>query len=149
MYAFPTKSKISTVSPTETEVISVDEKLPKHLWFKKFVVQQLDDPGQVHVLYQDKNRTFVLQNNGRLLCRNGSKHIHIRYFFISDQIKQKEIRVEYCPTGVIIADSFTKSLQGSLFWKFRNKILGIVEEELETYKENCKQALITFGLADS
>ena len=92
MYAFPTKSKISTVSPTETEVISVDEKLPKHLWFKKFVVQQLDDPGQVHVLYQDNKSTILLQNNGRLSCRKGSKHIHIKYLFIADQIKQKEIR---------------------------------------------------------
>ena len=33
VYASSTKSKINTVSSTETEVISVGEKLPKHLWF--------------------------------------------------------------------------------------------------------------------
>ena len=49
----------------------------------------------------------------------------------------------------MIADYFTKPLLGSLFRKFRNVILGIVEEDIETYKENYKQALITFGLADS
>ena len=49
----------------------------------------------------------------------------------------------------MIADYFTKPLQGSLFKKIRNMIHVIVEEEIETYKENYKQALITFGLADS
>ena len=48
----------------------------------------------------------------------------------------------------MVADFFTKYLQGSLFRKFRNMILGIVKEKIETYKENYKQALITFGLED-
>lgn len=34
---------------------------------------------------------------------------------------------------------------GSLFQKFRNMILGIVEEDIALYKENYRQALITFG----
>ena len=33
--------------------------------------------------------------------------------------------MEYCPTGDIIADLFTKPLQGSLFTKFFNAILNI------------------------
>ena len=41
VYASSTKSKINTVSSTETEVISVGEKLPKHLWFRNFVYQPL------------------------------------------------------------------------------------------------------------
>ena len=60
-------------------------------------------------------------------------------FFITVQVKQKEIRVlEYCPTWAMVAGYFTKPLQGSLFRKFRNMILGIVEEDIETYKENSK-----------
>ena len=137
------------MSSTETKVISVGEKLPKHLWFRNFVVEQIGDPSQVHVLYQDNQSTIPLQNNGRLSCRKGSKHIHIRYFFITDRIEQKEIRVEYCPTGEMIADYFTKPLQGSLFRKFRNMILGIMEDDIGVYKENYRQALVTFGLMES
>ena len=68
---------------------------------------------------------------------------------ITDRIKQKEIRVEYCPTGEGIADYFAKQLQGILFKKFRNIILGIVEEDIALYKENYRKALITFGLSES
>ena len=119
------------------------------MWFRNFVVEQAGDPAQVHVLYQDNKSTILLQFNGRLSCRKGSKHIYIRYFFLTDWIKQKEIRGEYCPTGAMIADYFTKPLQGSLFRKFRNMILGIVEEDIALYKENYRQALITFGLMES
>ena len=48
----------------------------------------------------------------------------------------------------MITDYFTKPLQGSLFKKFRNRILGIVEEGIAMYKENYRQALIGFGLME-
>ena len=113
------------------------------------MVEQTGDPLQVHVLYQDNKSAILLQNNGRLSCRKGSKHIHIRNFFITDRINQKEISVEYCFTGEMVANYFTKTLQGSLFSKFRNMILGIKEEDIALYKENYKQALITFELTES
>ena len=115
VYASSTKSKINTVSSIETEVISVGEKLPKHLWFRNFLVEQTGDPSQVYVLYKDNKSIILPQNNGRLSCHKGSKHIHIIYFLITDHIKQKEIRVEYFPIGSMVADYFIKPLQGSLF----------------------------------
>ena len=39
VYASSTKSKINTVSSTETEVMPVGEKLPKYLWLRNFVVE--------------------------------------------------------------------------------------------------------------
>ena len=48
----------------------------------------------------------------------------MRYFFIADRVKSKEIRIEYCPTGIMIADYFTKPLQGVLFRKLRGMIMG-------------------------
>ena len=49
----------------------------------------------------------------------------------------------------MIADYFAKPLQGNLFKKLGNTRLGIIEEGIERYKENYKQALITFGLVDN
>ena len=52
VYVSSSKSKINTVSPIEMEVISVRKKLPKHLWFRNFVVvEQSGDPSKVYVLY--------------------------------------------------------------------------------------------------
>jgi hypothetical protein len=48
----------------------------------------------------------------------------VRYFFITDRIASKDVSVEYCPTGDMIADFFTKPLQGALFWKLRDEIMN-------------------------
>ena len=64
MYASSTnKSKINTANFTETEVISVGEKLLKHLRFKNFLIKQTGDPSQVRVLYRDNKSAILLQNN--------------------------------------------------------------------------------------
>jgi len=41
----------------------------------------------------------------------------IRYFFVKDHIASGEITIEHCPTSMI-ADFFTKTLQGGLFKEF-------------------------------
>ena len=113
----------------------VGERLPKHIWFRYFSSNQSNNPTQIDTLYQDNTSTMLLENNGRLSCGKGSNHINIQYFFITDRIKQKEIQVKHCPTGEMIADYFTKPLQGSLFRKFRNMILGVDENNYDQYKQ--------------
>ena len=53
-----------------------------------------------------------------------SRHINIRYFWIKDQAKALEIDVRHCPILSMLVDFFTKPLNGILFWKFRDVILG-------------------------
>ena len=43
---------------------------------------------------------------------------------MNDRIDKKEIRVEYCPTSIMLADIFTKPLQGTLFQQFRDILIG-------------------------
>ena len=56
-----------------------------------------------------------------------TKHVNIRYFFMKDRIANGEFKVEYCPTDQMLADYFTKPLQGSKFVMFRDMVLGITE----------------------
>ena len=46
------------------------------------------------------------------------------YFWIKDRLESEGIKVEYCPTEKMIADFFTKPLQGNLFRKFRDVVMG-------------------------
>ena len=48
----------------------------------------------------------------------------IRYFYIKDIADKELTTIEYCPTDKILADFFTKPLQGELFQRFRDVILG-------------------------
>ena len=61
--------------------------------------------------------------NGRNSCTGKSRHIHIRYFFVKDRVDKKEVRIEYCPSLDMLADFFTKPLQGKLFLKFKELLM--------------------------
>jgi hypothetical protein len=50
--------------------------------------------------------------------------LNIRYFFLTDQIEKGNVIVEYCPTGEMVADFFSKPLQGKLYQKFRKALMG-------------------------
>ena len=47
-----------------------------------------------------------------------------KIFFVKDRIDKKEIRVEYCPTGLMLADYYTKPLMGAKFKEFRDYVMG-------------------------
>ena len=65
-----------------------------------------------------------MEQNGKASCGQRSRHIDIRYFFITDHSKRHSIDIIHCPTADMLADFFTKPLQGSLFRKFRSVLLG-------------------------
>ena len=54
-----------------------------------------------------------------------SRHIYIRFFFMKDIMKRENIEVKHCPTERMIADYYTKPLQGSLFKKMRDILMGL------------------------
>ncbi len=78
------------------------------------------------ILNQDNQSTIKLSENGKASSGKGTRHINIRYFFITDRIARKEVGIQYCPTKEMVADFFTKPLQGELFYKFRDQIMGVV-----------------------
>ena len=53
-----------------------------------------------------------------------------RYFFVTGHIQANEMKVEYCRTEMMIADFYTKPLQGKLFRLFQNLILNLREEDI-------------------
>ena len=79
-------------------------------------------------LYQDNTSTICLARNGRSNS-DRTKHIGIRYFFVKKYIDEGTIKVEHCPTLDIIADILTKPLQGELFRKLRDLLLGYSRRE--------------------
>ena len=79
-------------------------------------------------MYKDNISAILLNNNGIIPSGNQTKHIRIRYFLIKDRIAMGDLKVEYCPTGNILEDYFTKPFQGAAFQKFRTVIQGISED---------------------
>ena len=117
------KQKLNTKSSTECEVIGTSDYLPFPIWFKFFIEAQ-DYKLKGNELNQDNTSAIRLEKNGKLSSGQQTRHINIRYFFIKDRVKEDNINIVYCPTERMVADYFTKPLQGSLFKKLRDVIMG-------------------------
>ena len=118
------KQKLNTRSSTESELVGIYDMLPDVLWTRLFLSAQGYDSTET-IIDQDNKSTILLANHGKFSSTKRTKHIDIRYFYITDKIKKGEVKIEYCPTKDIVADMFTKPLQGQQFVKFRNAVLGI------------------------
>jgi len=138
-HARSTTSKVNVKSSCESELVSTAEYLPYNLWFRYFMESQ---GYEIHdnVIYQDNKSAILMEINGRNSCTGNSRHVNIRYFWIKDRIDNKEVRVEYLPTHIMLADYFTKPLQGEQFRFLRAFIMGWRPmSDLIIMKENKKK----------
>jgi hypothetical protein len=83
----------------------------------------------------------LLEKNGKMLSSKRTRHIEIRFFFVTDNVEKKHLRIEYCPTDDMVGDFFTKPLQGSKFTRFRASILGTTEADMNVVQPVCKECV--------
>jgi hypothetical protein len=119
-----TKQKLNTGSSTETEIVGADDFMPAICWTRYFMKAQRYGVKE-NVSFQDKKSSILLEKNGKASTSKRTKHINIRYLSITDRVKNEEVSVVCCPTGDTIGDFATKPLQGALFHKFRDQIMGV------------------------
>ena len=115
--------KLNTKSSTEAKLVGMAEYIPYNLWLLMFLEGQgygIKD----NVVYQDNKSAILMETNGRNSCTGNSRHINVRYFFIKDRVDKGEVRVEYLPTSLMLADYFTKPLNGTQFNYLRDIIMG-------------------------
>ena len=118
------KQKINTRSSTEAELVGVNDAMALVLWCRLFIMGQGFDVHD-NIVFQDNQSTMLLSTNGRHSSGKKTRHIEIRYYFITDHVRRKNIKIAYCPTEEMVSDFFTKPLQGTQFRRFRNFILNI------------------------
>jgi hypothetical protein len=123
VYSTSTRQKLNTKSSTEAELVGVDDVMPLVLWTRYFLEAQGYEVRENKV-FQDNKSAILLEENGKRSSSRRTRHINIRYFFVTDRIQAKELTVEYCPTEDMIGDMFTKPLQGSKFRAFRDAVLN-------------------------
>ena len=126
-YASSIKQKMNTRSSTEAELVAVDDALPQVLWINKFMEAHgysISDS----VVYQDNLSSMLLAKHGKGSSSRRTRHLDIRYFFIQDKIKSKEVSMVHKPSVELTADFFTKPLQGKQFNMFRDRIMGLEKQ---------------------
>ena len=115
--------------------MGVDDAMTFVMWMKHFFesqVKQINEHSKLKrlgsdtVIEQDNTSAIQLEKNGWKSSSKRTKHIDVRYFYVTDRLKKKDIsRIVYKPTGDMESDYFTKALQGTPFHTHRKTLMGL------------------------
>jgi hypothetical protein len=118
-----TKQKLVTKHSTESEIVCLSDGSSLVIMAREWMICQGYKLGPT-VIYQDNKSVLSLMTTGRTM-KQRTKHLNVRYFFVMDRIKNQELRLEYLPTKLMIADLFTKPVVGKLLVSLRSAMLGV------------------------
>jgi hypothetical protein len=127
-YCKSSKQKLNTKSSTEAELVAASDHYSQVIWCSEFFRAQ-GYSVQTPVLAQDNMSTIALINKGRSTA-DATRHINIRFFFIKDRVDSGEIKIVYVPTKDMVADYLTKPLQGELFRRLRDFLMGATKSPI-------------------
>lgn len=117
------KQPIVALSTTEAEYIAASDCV-KELLYLKALIDELTDSEMKNVkVYVDNQSAITLIKNGQMNKR--SKHIDVRYYFISEKVHEGLISISYCSSENQVADIFTKPLNNVKFDKHRNCLVTV------------------------
>jgi hypothetical protein len=116
------KQKLNTKSSTEAELVAVSDASSQIIWTRNFLIAQGYNTPAAEI-FQDNMSTIAIIKKGSSTSKR-TRHINIRYYFITDRVSNGEIIVTHMPTKNMIADILTKPLQGELFEYLRMLLLN-------------------------
>ncbi len=78
---------------------------------------QYDEPISIFC-----DNTSAIRISRNFFMHSKTKHIHIKFYFLREQVMSKVIKLEYIGTKNQIADIFTKPLPKSQFENLRDQL---------------------------
>ena len=83
---------MNTKSSNEADLVGVDDLMPQILQMKCFLEAQGIKVSD-NLVYEDNQSAVRLEKNGRASSGKRTRHINIRYFFVTDRIQTNEMKV--------------------------------------------------------
>ena len=75
-------------------MVGVDDCMGQISWTRYFIEAQ-GYKSQDTILYQDNKSAMLLEQNGKWSSGKRTKHMNVKYFFVMDKIKNKEISLKH------------------------------------------------------
>jgi hypothetical protein len=116
------KQKLVTKSSTEAEIVGLSDGLTNALWMREMLLAQGYTLPPT-VIHQDNEGVIKIIQKGRS-PKHRTRHLNVRHFFARDREKSGDIKLMYKPTSEMVADLFTKPLNGWQFAELSRKISG-------------------------
>ena len=117
VFLISNKQKVNSISSTIAVIIGVDDAMNFVMWVKSFIKQQVTNSpaksiikklgAQSSVLQQDNTSSICLEANGKKSSTKRTRHINIRYFYVTDKTKSEDVVIVYHPTDRMVGDFLT------------------------------------------
>ncbi|KAL4335379.1 hypothetical protein GQ457_07G009100 [Hibiscus cannabinus] len=118
------KQQIVTLSTCEAKYVAAEVAtcVCHAIWLRKLFKEINFIQHEATQIYIDSKSTIELAKN--LVHHERSKHIDVRFHFIREQVREKNIELIHVKSEDQFADIFTKPLSTKLFEKFK-KLIGM------------------------
>ena len=107
------KIKLNIKLSTKEELVGVNDYTPCNIWLVSLLQEQGCDI-QSKILLQYNQSLINMVQNRRNSCTGNPRHLLIIFL---NHVDRQELKIEYCPSHVILADIFTKPLHGRMLKK--------------------------------
>jgi hypothetical protein len=84
--------------------------------FHEFITFLTSDQVSSPIIYQDSTSVITLVTQGGGVTR--TRHLHNRMHLVKEAVDAKKINIRHCKTQEMIADGFTRPLEGVDFKRF-------------------------------
>jgi hypothetical protein len=102
------RQEIVVLSTTEAEYVAATHAAKEIKWIRTFIGEIFTTLIHPTTLYSDNQSAIALSKDHQYHAR--TKHIDIRFHFIRWVIEEGVLRLVYCPTDDMTADTLTKPL---------------------------------------
>ena len=102
------KQELVTLSTAEAEYVAQTHAAKEAIWLRRLLTEIFKSVDTPTTLFSDSKSAIALAHDGHYHAR--TKHIDIRYHFIRYIIEAGTIKLVYCPTNDMTADTLTKAL---------------------------------------
>jgi hypothetical protein len=122
------KQKVVSQSSCEAELYSEAAAINEIKWLRGMLgeihMSAADDPAPI--LYGDNQSTQELTRSG--IKSERTKHIDIKYHFVTDEVSSGKVRLQWIPTAQQLADVLTKALGVQQHRVLCNKLMRSTQE---------------------
>ncbi|KAJ3503727.1 hypothetical protein NLJ89_g8305 [Agrocybe chaxingu] len=116
------KQELVTLSTAEAEYVAATHAAKEAVWLRNFIGEVFEPIEGPTTLHCDNQSAVAIATNGNYHAR--TKHIDIRYHFIRFVVENGTLKLVYCPTDDMTADTLTKALPSAKAKHFA-KSLGL------------------------
>ena len=112
------------MSTCEAELVALCDTMKHATWILELLNNIGLKPNGAFVIHEDIAAALLVAETGRRKAR--TKHFDVRYFWITDKIKDETFSVLSCPSKDMLADIFTKPTGAVIFVNLRT-LIGVVD----------------------